>query len=249
VVGSGRFWELQNARKSLICKGGGEYRAITLTTGIDLADVAGSFRNGGAAAPGVATDFKFTGSSETVNGSTATLNAGDSLADGSTTDSDVLNVSVTAATNLQNVTNIETINLSTSSATGASAITGVVAGLKTINVSGTATGAITIGDLTGAGTGTDLGNTGVTTVDATGLTTAVGIVASSATSTSTAALTLKGATGADRLTGGLGNDTITGGTGGDFLSGMAGNDNIDGGAGADEIDGGVGMRDYRWCRC
>jgi len=210
---------------------------FTLTTGIDLADVAGSFRNGGVAAPGVATDFKFTSGNEVVNGSTTTLNAGDSLADGFTTDNDVFNVAVSGPTALQNVANIETINLSTTGATAASAITyTTLTGLKTLNISGTSAGNITFTD----GGANDIGNTGVTTIDASGLTTAVGLIANSSASTATAAMTMKGAAGADQLTGGLGNDSISGGTGADFLSGMAGNDTIDGGAGGDEIDGGNG---------
>ncbi|NLZ11022.1 MAG: hypothetical protein GX086_06785 [Alcaligenaceae bacterium] len=153
------------------------------------------------------TGFKFTSNNETVVGATNTIAAGDSLLDSSTLDNDVLNVAVTGATALGTIRNIETINLTTSGATGASAISATaVSGLKAINISGTAVGNITLNNF-GGGANT-IGNSGVTTIDATGLTTNVGIVVNSSASTATAGLTIKGAFGDDQITGGLGADII-----------------------------------------
>ena len=51
--------------------------------------------------------------------------------------------------------------------------------------------------------------------------------------------TLTGGTAADSILGGTGNDNITGGGGNDVLKGEAGEDTITGGTGADSIDGGA----------
>ena len=74
---------------------------------------------------------------------------------------------------------------------------------------------------------TATGGAGADTLNAAGLTSAHGIVASSGG-------------GNDTLNGGAGNDTISGGDGADILGGGAGNDGIRGGAGNDTIDGGAG---------
>ena len=212
--------------------GGTVAATFTLTPGTDFADVAGSFRNG---PPGVATDFRFTSNNEVVNATSATLMAVDTLADGSTTDSDTLNVSMLGNVTTSLVQNIETFNFSTSGATAAGLITlAGVTGLKAINITGTSAAPITIA-------GTNIGNTGVTTIDASGVSTNVVFTVDSSTSTATAGLTIKGvAIGPNFITGGLGNDTLTGGSGGDTITGGAGDDVIDAGNGANFVFGGSG---------
>lgn len=216
---------------------------FTLTTGSDYADGSGSYRNGS----NQPYDFKFTAANEVVTASTATFgNAAaniDSLIDVSNTDNDVLNVAVANDTVLGvAVQNIETININVNSNTAAAAAAatgtqitwGTLTGVKTINVAGTSAFGV---DFTTAGAVTNIGNSGVTTIDATGLTTNVGIRVDSSTSTATAGMTIKGAFGADVITGGLGADTIDGGSGADRLFGGAGADTINGGAGNDFISG------------
>lgn len=202
-------------------------QTFTLTTGNDFADVAGSYRNSST----TPFDFKFTTGNEVVSATSTTMTAADTLADGSTADADVLNVSVTAATNMGAISNIETINFNVVAGTAASNINNfnTITGLKTINVSGSPAGMITLA-------GTAIGATGVTTIDASKMTTG-GITVSSATATTTAALTITGSDAADTITGGLGADVIKGGAGADALLGGAGADTIEGGAGADRISG------------
>ncbi len=119
-------------------KGIGEYRAITLTTGTDYADTTTAFLNGGA----LPTDFKFTAGNETVNAAAGTLQTADILIDGSTTDSDVLSATLSAAA-LQSptITNIETLKLSISG-NGAGLDMANVTGAKTVEISGTQNGVL-----------------------------------------------------------------------------------------------------------
>lgn len=207
-------------------------QTFTLTAGNDYADAQGFFLNGGNFSNA---GFKFSAANEIVNATQASLTNGDILVDSSTADADVLNIAVSgnfAAATAPSIQNIETINLTFANAAGANLSLANVTGAKTINVSGTVNAGFAL---------TNIANTGVTTVDASGVTTNAGnITADFSASTSTAALTLKGGAGADVLTGGLGNDTIEGGAGADTLIGGAGNDTISGGAGADLIDAGSG---------
>jgi hypothetical protein len=129
---------------------------------------------------------------------------------------------------------------------------GFVTGLEVIDITGNPAGAVTV-------LGTRLGDTGVTTIDASGVTTVGGVVSvNSSNAVSTAAMTVTGGAAGDTLITGLGNDTIMGGGGGDtiaggagtdtlqgeggndFVSGQQGNDSIEGGAGTDTIGGGAG---------
>ncbi len=209
---------------------------FVLTAGGDQADTAGSFRNAAGGNAGTPSSFKFTSGNEGITATNVTLSAGDSISDGSTTDQDVLTLALGsgAAAAAATITNIETIKISTSGAT--TAITGVVdfsavTGAKTIEVSGANGGAIQLNGLT---------TSGVTTVDGSGLTSAVnGLTASFAGSTSTAGLTLKGGAAGDALTGSGGADLLDGGAGADNLQGGAGADTLKGGAGADTLDGGT----------
>ena len=92
--------------------------------------------------------------------------------------------------------------------------------------------------------------TGVTTLNASGVTGGSGIGDVTFTAAATAnSLTLTGGNGDDALTGSAGTDIITGNGGNDSLSGLgnddtisggSGNDTVLGGAGNDSIDGGIG---------
>ena len=72
-----------------------------------LVDIASSTQ---ALNGSLASTFRFTDGNETINGMTATMASGDTLLDPSTTDADVLNVTVTGATTIT-TSNIETINV------------------------------------------------------------------------------------------------------------------------------------------
>lgn len=103
---------------------------VTLTSGADQADTTGSSKNGGL----ITSDFKFTSSNETVTAVAGTLAAGDVLSDGSTTDSDVMNATITAGgATAVSVSNIENINLDVKTATGGLDMTSVT-GAKIVSV-------------------------------------------------------------------------------------------------------------------
>lgn len=230
-------------------------QTFTLTTGSDFADVAGSFRNGSTVDSG----FKFTSGNETVNATVATFANvavapanNDSLADGSTTDNDVLNLALGAAGGtIGAMSNIETVNLITTAGTGAATLgfgASTVSGVKTITVTGAGTGVV---DVTSGSTSAAFAR--ANDVDSTGLT-GTGSIVFNAGGRSGApaeqAITVKlggqGASsvttsgGADNVTGGLGNDTISTGAGADIIKSGGGNDIIDGGSGNDTIDAGAG---------
>lgn len=81
--------------------------------------------------------FKFTSGNETVDGNTSTISTGDTLLDNSTTDNDVLNVSASAANTVEMVlSNIETVNVTSSSDSSALDTTGWT-GVKNVKVTGT----------------------------------------------------------------------------------------------------------------
>jgi hypothetical protein len=85
----------------------------------------------------LASDFRFTSGNDTVNGMSATMVVGDTLLDNTTTDNDVMNVTVTGATNITTM-NIETINLSY--AVAASDYNASNTGTTAFNVSGSVAG-------------------------------------------------------------------------------------------------------------
>lgn len=130
-----------------------------------------------------------------------------------------------ATTTLFQVNDEETVNLSTSSATGATTITTLTAtDLHTLNITGS--NAITIGTLSANSTtaGTTLtinasANTGGVTVSAANST-----IVGNITGSSTAANTLTGTAGADTIIGGSAADVLNGGLGSDTLTGGAGSD-------------------------
>jgi len=97
---------------------------------VDQADTTGSSKNGGL----ISSDFKFTNGNEKVVAAAGTLNNGDVLADGSTTDNDVLDATLTGGAVLtSSITNIETINLDVKVA-GSGLSLASVSGVDTINV-------------------------------------------------------------------------------------------------------------------
>ena len=223
-----------DATIAAIVAGGGAAPAqtFTLTTGVDFADVSGAYRNSSP----TPFDFKFTSANETVSATELTLNAADSLSDGSTADNDVLNLVLGAGGPgaPAAISNIETINLKTSGVTVGFVDLSGVTGAKVLNVSGPSGAPLFIG-----GVGGVLDGTGITTIDASGVTSAVNGVQAGFTAATTAALKFTGSNAADVFVGGNGADTINGNAGDDFLVGGAGADTIDGGAGIDNILGGT----------
>lgn len=105
----------------------------------DYADSSSSFKNKGL----ITSDFKFTSANETVTAGAGTLGNTDALVDGSTTDADVLNATLTsggaATTTIQN---IETLNL-TSTIAGSGLDFGSVLGAKNVSITGSATSVFT----------------------------------------------------------------------------------------------------------
>ncbi|GAB6050853.1 hypothetical protein JCM16106_17020 [Hydrogenophilus islandicus] len=111
---------------------------FTLTTGNDYADTTTAFLNGGS----VTSTFKFTSGNETVNAAGGTFSNGDILVDGSTTDNDVLNATLTGTTPIPaNLTNIETLKLNLAG-NGAGLDFAGITGAKTVEISGTQNGVL-----------------------------------------------------------------------------------------------------------
>lgn len=114
-------------------------QTFTLTAGPDQADTTGSSKNGGL----IASTFKFTSANETVTAVAGTFTAGDVLADGSTTDADVLNVTDIGAVPIAaSVTNIETINIDVKAAGGGLNMASIL-GTKSVNVTANANAQLT----------------------------------------------------------------------------------------------------------
>jgi len=105
--------------------------AFDLTPLVDIASTSQAL-NGS-----LTSDFRFTSGDDTVNGMSATMASTDTLLDGSSTDNDVMNVTVTAATTATTV-NIETVNITY--AVAAQTFTGANSGTTTYNVGGTVAG-------------------------------------------------------------------------------------------------------------
>jgi hypothetical protein len=85
----------------------------------------------------ISSTFKFTNASETVNAAAGTLNAGDILIDGTTTDNDVLNATLSGTTTVApTLQNIETLKLTIAGA-GAGLNFANITGAKTVEISGT----------------------------------------------------------------------------------------------------------------
>jgi hypothetical protein len=113
----------------------------TVTTGgtfdlTPLVDIASSTQ---ALTGSLANDFRFTDGNETISGMTATMANTDTLLDPSSTDADVLNVTVTGATTIT-TSNIETVNISF--AVADQTFTGANIATTAYNVSGSVAGKI-----------------------------------------------------------------------------------------------------------
>jgi len=91
----------------------------------------------------ISSTFRFTTADDTINGIGATIDGADTLLDPSTTDTDVINITSTAAMNAMTAVNIETANVNMASGAAASAVFTNFTGLTTVNVSGTVAGTIT----------------------------------------------------------------------------------------------------------
>jgi hypothetical protein len=145
------------------------------------------------------------------------------------TSSNSLNVVLlgNATTTLFTAPDEETINLSTSSAVGATTLTTLTAtDLHTLNITGT--NAITIGTINANSTtaGTTLTINASANTGGVSLSAANSTIVANITGSANAANTLSGTGGSDTITGGGLVDNITGGVGYDTLVGGAGGDNF-----------------------
>ncbi|HEV7418116.1 MAG TPA: hypothetical protein VGN98_18350, partial [Tianweitania sediminis] len=154
--------------------------------------------------------------------STATLDATDVLSDASTTDEDIVQLSVTAATQVTNFTNLENFDVTFSN--GGGDVTFVTTtGIKDIDLFGTVNASVEL---------VDVADTGVSSIDGSALR-AFGFEAD--LTGVTRGLTIVGSAQADIVVGGAGSDTFTMGAGDDQITDGAGADVITGGAGNDAI--------------
>lgn len=130
-----------DATIATIVAGGGSSsgQTFTLTVGQDYADSSSSFKNGGL----ITSDFKFTSGNETVTAGAGTLGNTDALVDGSTTDADVLNATLTSgAAATTTIQNIETLNLTATIANSGLDFANVT-GAKKVTLTGTANSQLT----------------------------------------------------------------------------------------------------------
>jgi len=108
---------------------------FTLTTGADLAGTSS------ASNAGLATGFRFTSGNETITADIGTLSGSDTLIDASSTDADVLNVSLTGASGTFVSSKVETIAAQYVAGSPDLDLTNVY-GANTITVSGTVAGTV-----------------------------------------------------------------------------------------------------------
>ena len=111
---------------------------FTLTTGVD--GISGTAGN------------------DTITGTSSTMQDTDAIVDGSTTDNDVLNMTLTATNNAATITNIETLNFDWNAYGTAGVALSAVSGAKQVNISSTKVGYL--GDLTIADAGSNNINAG-----------------------------------------------------------------------------------------
>jgi len=196
--------------------------------------------------------FRFTSDSQSVSGTEQTVQSTDQLIDPSVSDSDNLNITVTGfaqPTDPQRdavgwdsiqTANIENFKFSLNNAVGSAFnFRASQTGVKTVTVSGTTIDGYTFGNFGNSGA-TSFDASGVTTAGAAGRITATAFVANLANDVITPAVTIIGGAGNDVLTAGNGADTINGGAGNDEIYGLVGNDTLNGGTGSDLINGGTG---------
>lgn len=167
--------------------------------GTDTVNIAGAFNNRVTLGAG----------NDTINFAAATLTNGDTVDGGA--GADTLNiVDDTAVTDLDNVTNVETINITNTSASLYTTVDALVAAGATLTVNALAAFDLTFnGAAETNGSFVITGNAGADTITGGAL-----------------ADTIDGGTGADSITGGAGNDVLTGGLLSDTIAGGAGSDTI-----------------------
>jgi Ca2+-binding RTX toxin-like protein len=219
------------ATDEFVAGGGGtpDGGTFTLTAGTDFADVAGSVRNGGT----IPSDFHFTANNETVSATTTTLNATDSLADGSTTDNDHLHFSGSGANGLDfdaaTVSNIEHIDVTASAKATGTIDLSTFTGVHDLTVTGALDAA------GGAVTGFAL--SGITAIDTSAATGGGFIITDGAADQ---AMTINTGAMNDIVALGKGDNTIHTGAGADQVVVTDGDNTIDTGAGADNVTVGNG---------
>ncbi len=211
---------------------------FTLTPGQDFADASVAFRNGPIAP--IESDFRFTSGNERVSASTATLTNGDVLTDSSTSDKDVLNVSVSGSVNpISNarVTNIENINLALTSASGTFNL-GNYVGVQELQLDGT----IVQTSGTDLFTVSNIANSGLSVIDASGVAAGAhqfdGIVVNSAAANQS--ITFTGHAGRDSVILGNGDNVIDLGAGNNDVTLGNGDNTVKGGDQADQLVAGNG---------
>ena len=110
--------------------------SFTLTTGADVAGKTSASTNS------IASDFRFTdAANETIEADIGTLNATDTLLDGSSTDNDAMNITLNGNSNTFTANRIETLNVNMAAGTPVLDMTNVTNSTN-INVSGTIAGTI-----------------------------------------------------------------------------------------------------------
>ena len=110
--------------------------SFTLTTGADVAGKTSASTNS------IASDFRFTdAANETIEADIGTLNATDTLLDGSSTDNDAMNITLNGNSNTFTANRIETLNVNMAAGSPVPDMTNVTNSTN-INVSGTIAGMI-----------------------------------------------------------------------------------------------------------
>ncbi|MDA9349891.1 hypothetical protein N9R31_00420 [bacterium] len=117
--------------------------ATPVAAEFDLTPLADTASKSIALNGSIPNDFRFTVGNDVVNGMTATMASTDTLLDNSTTDNDVLNLTLTTASGQDAITtiNIETVNVNMAAAS-ASLDAAAMTGVKNVNVTGTVDGAL-----------------------------------------------------------------------------------------------------------
>ena len=132
------------------------------------------------------------------------------------------------------VENVETINLQSLARTAVLDSSNAIAlqdtGIKTLNVTGNQSAAVTIA----------AGSNSLTAINASAFTGNFDMRTIADAALSDVSATVTGGTGNDSLKGGTGNDSLLGGAGNDLITAGEGNDTVDAGAGVDTIEAGIG---------
>jgi Ca2+-binding RTX toxin-like protein len=164
---------------------------------------------------------------------------------------DVLNFTnpaAAAATALDNVTNVETINWTGVVGDGTAANQQTVNTITLTNASAfdTATNAVALNILGGFAVTATFGNLdrAITITDLGGASSITGGAGNDVIDAGNGANTVVGGAGADSITAGTGIDSLVGGAGNDTINGGSGADVIEGGTNADSLTGGAGIDNF-----